>query len=46
MIEYTYYKTLQEVSNETEKQISDLLSSIIEFDNVKTDIQKCLFIIN
>jgi len=46
MIEYTYYKTLQKVSNETEKQISDLFSSIIEFDNVKTDIQKSLFVIN
>ncbi|WP_324310179.1 hypothetical protein [Xanthomarina sp.] len=46
MIEYTYYKTLQEVSIETEKQISDLFSSIIEFDNVKTDIQKSLFVIN
>lgn len=46
MIEYTYYKTLQEVSIETEKQISDLLSSIIEFDNSKTDIQKPLFIVN
>lgn len=33
-------------SIETEKQISDLLSSIIEFDNSKTDIQKPLFIIN
>lgn len=28
MIEITYYKTLQEVSNKTEKQISNLFSPI------------------